>query len=177
MQAFYKGLGTPARLDGDTLRLEGLAAHRGRFVGLDATDPALIEKAKANLPEWADGTLPRELVDFGMVSRNTRYFPFGETPGVTCADPSVQVSLWRLADRVLLAVYNTDESVKKDIVLNLDLDALHLTPKLEWQEFVGVRWFFAADKAPTPSLDFYSQTLSLKAMPPKKGRLVAIRKY
>jgi len=74
-------------------------------------------------------------------------------------------------------VYNAGEKAAKDAVLKLDLDALNLTPKLPWQEFLGLRDLQKDEKAPRATLDYYAGKLSLKAIPPKGGRIVAIRRH
>jgi len=88
----------------------------------------------------------------------------------------VEIGMWQLPDRVMFAVYDGGEAAK-DTVVNVDLDALNLTPRLPWQELVGVRDLYTEEKAPTSKLDYYGATLSLKAIPPKTGCLVAIRRY
>jgi len=160
------------------LRIKGLGPHRGRFIGLGATDPVASEALAKQLPAWAAGqNIAAAVRDQGFVRAETKYFAPGQAPGVTCADAAIEVAMWQLPDRVLLAVYNADEQAAKDAVLNVDLKALNLTPKLPWQDFIGVRTLYAENKAPRASLDYYGNKLTLKSIPPKAGRLVAVRRY
>ena len=85
--------------------------------------------------------------------------------------------MWQLPDRIVLAVHNTDGKTAKNADIQLDLDALNLTPKLPWQEFIGVRQLVAEEKAPPPILDFYGRRLTLKALPPAGGRVIGVRRY
>jgi hypothetical protein len=166
-----------AELDAGTLRLKALPAHRLTLVGIAAPDAAEMERAAKAVPAWIAGGLPAAVTDFGMVRKETRHFAPGQAPGVTCADAAIQIGMWQLPDRVLLAVHNSDEKAAKDAVIKVDLDALGLRQKLVWQEFVRVRQLYAEDKALAPELDYYSGKLTLKAVPAKSGRLVMIRKY
>ena len=159
------------------LRVKALPGHRLILVGIAAPEAAEIERATKALPAWVQGGLPAAVTDFGLVRKETKHFGPGQALGVTCADAAIQVSMWQLPDRVLLAVQNTDDKAAKDAVLKLDLGGLGLEQKLIWQEFIDVRQFFAEEKAPGPSLDYYGRTLTLKALPAKSGRLVAVRKY
>jgi len=77
---------------------------------------------------------------------------------------------------VLLAITSPGDH-PKDAVLKMDMDKLGITPQLPWQEFVGVRALCAEEKAPAPELDHYGGRLTLKGIPAKGGRLVAIRKH
>lgn len=173
-------LGEAAAFDaaGGVLRIKGLGAHRGRFIGLGATAPAASATVAQQLPAWAAGEKVAAAVrDQGFVRPDTKHFAPGQAPGVSCENAGIQVTMWQLPDRILLAVQNSDEKAAQDAVLKVDLDALGLTPKLPWQDFIGVRQIYAEDKAPAPSLDFYGRTLTLKGIPPKGGRLVAVRRY
>jgi len=172
-----KGNQAKAELEASVLRLKALPAHRLLLVGIAAPEAAEMERATKALPAWVAGGLPAAVTDFGMVRKETKHFAPGQAPGVACADAAIQVGMWQLPDRVMLAIYNSDQRAAKDAVLNLDLDALGLKQKLIWQEFVGVRQLCAEDKAPTPELDYYGGTLKLKGIPAKGGRLVAVRKY
>jgi len=173
-------LGAAAEFDAakGVLRIKGLGAHRGRFIGIGATAPAASAAVAKQLPAWAAAeTVQAGVRDQGFVRAETKYAAPGQAPGVTGADAAIQVAMWQLPDRVLLAVQNSDEKAAQDAVIKLDLDALGLAPKLPWQDFLGVRQLYAEDKAPGPALDFYGRTLTLKAIPPKGGRLVVIRRY
>jgi hypothetical protein len=96
---------------------------------------------------------------------------------VICQNEAIQVGMWRLPDRILLAVYNSDEQAAKNVELSVDLDSLCLTPQLFWQEFIGLRQLHAEEKAPAPALDFLKRNLTLKGLKPTSGRLVMIRRY
>ncbi len=173
-------LGGAAAFDAATgvLRIPGLAAHRGRFIGIGATAPAAVETLAKQLPAWAATNAVQATVrDQGFARADTKHFAPGQTPGVTGADAAIQVAMWQLPDRILLAVYNSDEQARKDVTLNVDLDLLNLAPELKWQEFIGVRQLHAEEKAPAPALDFYGRKLTLKGIPARVGRLVTIRRY
>ncbi len=179
IEAIQGELGETAAFDaaGGVLRIKGLGAHRGRFVGIGATAPAAVETLAKQLPAWAAREALPAISDQGFVRKETRRFAPGRVPGVACEDAAIQVGMWQLPDRVLLLVHSADEKVAKDAVLKLDLEALHLTPKLPWQEFLGVRDLQKDEKAPGAMLDYYAGKLTLKAIPPKGGRIVAIRRY
>jgi hypothetical protein len=172
-------LGSAAELDAvkGVLRLEGLGAHRGRYIGVGATDPTSRARAAAALPAWAaEGVLAR-IQDHGFVRKETKHFAPGQTPGAACEDAAIQVGMWQLRDRILLLVHNADANAGKDAALTLDREALDLKPRLPWQEFIGVRDMQKEGKAPPTTLDYYGGRLLLKSIPPKSGRIVAIRRY
>jgi len=86
----------------------------------------------------------------------------------------VLVALWRIpgqADgRVLVGVFNYNRKTPKDVEVKLDLTRLGLAGKPPvmrdlYKEFSE------------SSLDYYSGKLSLKAITPGSGRLIAIRRY
>ena len=98
------------------------------------------------MPAWVAGGLPASVIDFGMVAKAAKHFAPGHAPGITCADTAIQVGMWQLPDRILLAVSNTDEQAAKDAVLTVDLDKLGLQQRLIWQEIIG-----GAGSAPKPT--------------------------
>jgi len=159
------------------LRLKALPAHRLLLIGIAAPEAAEMERATKDLPAWVAGGLPASVIDFGMVAKAAKHFAPGRAPGITCADTAIQIGMWQLPDRILLAVSNTDEQAPKDAVLTVDLDKLGLKQRLIWQEIIGARQLCPEANAPASVLDYYGGTLILKALPPKGGRLVAIRKY
>jgi len=175
----WKWAATPAtaELAGGALQLKGLPAHQLLLIGFAAPEAAEMERATKTLPPWVVGGLPASVIDFGMVDKAAQHFAPGQAPGVTCEDAAIQIGMWQLPDRVMLAVYNSDEKEPKTAVLTVDLDALGLKQKLIWQEIVGVRQLYAEDNAPAPVLDYYGGKLSLSGIPAKGGRIVAIRKY
>ncbi|MGA2620043.1 MAG: glycoside hydrolase domain-containing protein [Thermoguttaceae bacterium] len=161
-----------------TLTIRGLVPHQGRVVGVRATDKAALTKANQQwraLRAGGAAELPPAVVDFGIITPQTTYAGPGQTPEIQVGE-GIQVAVWRLADRVLLAVVNPDDR-PKDAEIQVDLDALGLTPKLVWQEFVGVRDFVKDEKDPAATLDFYGRKLEIKALRPRSARLVGIRKY
>jgi len=162
-----------------TLRIAGLAPHRGRFVGLGATDPTAMEQARKNLPAWADGGLTQAVVDFGVVRKDTKHLPAGRVSAVTCKDSAIQISMWQLPDRVLLFVYNNSDGKRpKNAAIHIDLDKLNLAPRLPWQEFIGVRDFSRpGQKGKAVTLDFYDRMLTVKGLRPKSGRVIGIRRF
>ena len=167
-----------AHLNNDgTLQVKALPGHRLILVGLAAPATAELGRAAKALPEWLGGKLPAPVIDFGLVDKATRHFAPGQAPGVTCGDAAIQIGMWQLPDRVMLAVYNTNEAAAKDAVIKLDLAALGLEQKLIWQELIGVRQLVAEDKATGPQFDYYGGTLTLKGIPAKGGRLIVVRKY
>ena len=94
------------------------------------------------------------------------------------ANPVVDVALWKLPDRALLAVQNNDREPAQDAAIELDLNALGLTPQLQWQEFVGVRDLWPSnDQAPPASLDYHNSTLVIAGLAPQAERLIGIRRY
>ncbi len=134
------------------MRLKALPAHRLLLIGIAAPEAAEMERATKDLPAWVAGGLPASVIDFGMVAKAAKHFAPGQAPGVACEDAAIQVGMWQLPDRVLLAVYNSDEKEAKTAQLKVDLDKLGLKQKLIWQEFVGVRQLYAEANAPAPVL-------------------------
>jgi hypothetical protein len=173
--------GAAAEMTGDgkrgTLRVTGLPKHHGVFFGLAAAAPEAVEQAAKNLPEWAPQSAVQALINMGFVRGETRFHAAGAAPGVTCDNADIEIGMWQLPDRVLLAVRNTSDKPVKTAALKLDLDALELRPRLPWQEFIGLRNIHAEEKAPAPKMDYYGQTLSLDSLPANSGRLVAVRRY
>jgi len=121
--------------------------------------------------------MPPGILDWGLNRADTRYYPYWRNPYVSSADKDVLISLWQLPDRVLVGVFNYNRKQQKDITLKIDLDALQLTPKLPWQEFVGVRDLYKAETDPAAQLNYYARTLTIKALRPHAGRFIGIRKY
>jgi hypothetical protein len=177
--ALYQPGGATAELDvsSGTLKLKALPPHRGMFVGLATPDVFEQERVAKSLPAWVVGGLPASVVNFGLARKETQSFAPGQAPGVSCEDTAIQVGMLQLPDRVLLAVYNADGAEVKNAVIKVDLDKLELMPKLPWQEFIGTRNLQAEEKASDALLDVPARTLSIKTLPPKTGRLVAIRRY
>jgi hypothetical protein len=123
------------------------------------------------------GGLMDAAADLGLVRGDTQYCAEGVDQLVTCGDPAVKVSSWRLPDRVLLVVRYPQGDKPKDVSVKLDMAKLGVVPVLKWQDFVGVR-DLGEEPGPTESkLDFYAGELKLKAMRPNTARLVGIRKY
>ena len=165
-------------VEAGALRVRGLPGHRLVLIGLAA--PAASERARAAraLPAQLAGALPLSIADFGLLDPSTKHFAPGQAPGVRSANVAVDVAMWQLPDRVLLAVQNTHREQAQDAAIELDLDALGLTPQLSWQEFVGVRDLWKTyDQAPPASLDYHNRTLAIEDMAPQAVRLIGIRRY
>lgn len=160
------------------LRVRRLPGHRLVLIGLAA--PAASERTRAAraLPAQLAGALPLSIADFGLLHPSTKHFAPGQAPGVRSANAAIDVAMWQLSDRVLLAVQNTHREQVQDATIELDLDALGLTPQLPWQEFVGVRDLWQTyDQAPPASLDYHNRTLAIEDMAPQAVRLIGIRRY
>lgn len=104
--------------------------------------------------------------------------PFWRNPFIECADSEVLVSLWRRQDyacRVLLSVFNYHRSeTKASVKIKVDLDALGLRPKLNWQEFIRVD---GLDEKKQEHFDFQKGTLELHDLAPHRGRQIWLTKY
>ena len=122
-------------------------------------------------------SIPDPVLDWGLNDERTKYIPFWRNASATCDDKDILISAWQMPDRVMLMVFNYNRTAAKDAVIKVDLDALGLTPKLPWQEFVGVRDLAKGDKEPASKLDFYARTLTVPALQPHTGRLIGIRRY
>ena len=107
------------------------------LIGLAAPAASELERAAQALP--VAGGLPPSIADFGLVDPATKHFESGQAPGVRWDNAAIEVAMWQLPDRVMLAVQNADAEAVQDALIEVDLDALGLAPKLPWQEFVGVR--------------------------------------
>ena len=128
-------------------------------------------------PATAVTRMPASILDWGLNSAKTRYYPYWRNPYVSCADNDVLVSLWQLPDRVLIGVFNYNRKARKDVAVKIDLDTLGLTPKLPWQEFVGMRDLYKRADDPASGFDYSSRTLTLKELKPHSARFIGIRKY
>jgi len=159
-----------------TLSVPAVQPHTARYIGLRVHQPAVYDRLLKTLAaagvEAAE--IPPELLDWGLVRPETRFSPAGSAPGVTC-DNDVRVAVWRLPDRVLLAVSSAHEKGLRDVTVGIDLDALGLTPELPWQEFVRVRTFGVG--AAEAVLDFYGRKLTVPKLKPGDVRLVGVRRY
>jgi len=122
-------------------------------------------------------TLTEPILDWGICDERTEYVPLWRNPYATCEDTAILVSMWRLPDRVLLAVFNNDGKQGRDAVLAIDLEKLGLVPKLPWQEFIRVADVDKVEGEPAAQLDFYARTLKVPALAPHTGRLISIRKF
>jgi hypothetical protein len=161
-----------------TVTLKGLGPHGLRLVGVRATDKASLASASAQLAGLGNGApaeFPAAALDCNLITGKTVFVASGRTAEIQSSE-GIQVAAWRQPDRLLLAVINSGEQ-STNAVLKVDFDALGLTPKLVWQEFVGVRDFNQGEKQPAAVLDFHGRTLTLKDLPPKAVRLVGMRKY
>lgn len=156
-----------------TLAVPGLQPHTARYVGIRVQAPADLERVRREFAAVGHGAeLTEAMLDWGLVTAATRFRPAGQTPEVKSDAPQVQVALWQLTDRVLLAVTNSGEQ-DIPVTVGIDLDKLGLTPRLPWQEFIRVRSFDAGNA----NLDFHGRKLSLGVLKPGQVRLVGVRRY
>lgn len=175
----YSPAGEPSNFDPARVcvTIKGLLPHRVRLFGIAAIDTAARIAAEKALPVWVTNGVPEPFEDFGLVHKDTKYFPPGAASAVSTTITSIEVGLWQLPDRALVTVYNTSATNTANVSINVDLDALGLAPK-PWQEFIGVRDFSRAhDKDNAVSLDYYNRTLMIKQLRPQSGRLVGLRRY
>lgn len=121
--------------------------------------------------------MPQSVLDWGLNDEHVKYIPFWRNPYVTTSDADMLVSMWQLPDRVLCMVFNYNRDQRKDAVIKIDLDALKLTPKLPWQEFIGVRDLEKSSNEPATSMDYYARTITVPALEAHTGRLIGIRRY
>ncbi len=161
------------------------------MANMDTTSEAKRDSAKRIQAQWVWmhdswrnpyipqlSVMPQSVLDWGINSESTVYHPYWRNPFVTSTDKDVLVSLWQLPDRVMLGVFNYDRKQSKDVTLQINLDALNLTPQLPWQEFLGVRDLWKADRmAPNATLDFANHTLTVRGLQPHTIRLIGIRRY
>jgi len=103
--------------------------------------------------------------------------PGREGGWVTPLDPDILVSMWRLPDRILLAVFNNHNKSGKDAAIQVDIEKLGLVPRLPWQEFIRVTDLDKGETEPPCQLDFHARTLKVPALAPHTGRLISIRRY
>ena len=173
-----EGSDVAIEVEKDMLHVRGLPGHRLALIGLAA--PADDERARAAsaLPAQLSGALPSSLTDFGLVGPATQHFAPDHAPAVRSRNGAIKVAMWKMPDRVLLAVENTDRAQEHDAVIEVDLDALGLTPRLSWQEFVGVRDLWRSDnQAPPATLDYHARSLAVEDIAPRAVRLIGIRRY
>jgi hypothetical protein len=161
-----------------SIPLKGLQPHALRLVGVRATEKSALARATRQLATLESGVpaeFPAVVLDHNLITAKTTFAAPGQTPEIR-PNEGIQVAAWRQPDRVLLAVINPGDQ-PRDAVLKLDLDVFGLTPKLVWQEFIGVRDLPRSEQDPAATLDFYGRTLIIRALPPRALRLVAVRKY
>ncbi|HUU58096.1 MAG TPA: hypothetical protein VMZ50_01020, partial [Phycisphaerae bacterium] len=168
---------------GQTVTVTGLDPHTGRYFGIRADEPTVVERflhsfrplaGRLGIDAAGQGKVVEALLDYGMVAAGTKYLPAAEVRHVTCPDKEIELALWRLPDRVLIAVFNRGEKGAKDAVLSVDLEKLGLEPELPWQEFLRVRDF---GRAPRSTLDFYGGKLTVPKLGSGQGRLIGVRRY
>ena len=130
---------------------------------------------------WCGGggytKIPQPVLDWGINDEGNVYYPFWRNPFIATEDKDILVSLWQLPDRVTLMVFNYNRKEVKNAVLKIDLDKLDLVPKLQWQEFVGIRDLDKDEKEPAAKLDFHARTIEVPALKPHTGRVIGIRRY
>ena len=119
-----------------------------------------------------DAVLSEDLLNWGLVAKQTTFLPDGKVTAVTGADAETTTAMWQLPDRVLLAVRNTAKTAKT-VTLDVNLDQLNLTPQLPWQEFIRVRDFTVGADS---KLDFPGRKLTV-SLPAGGLRLVGLRRY
>jgi hypothetical protein len=161
-----------------TVTLKGVGSHTLRLVGVRATEKSALARATRQLASLGNGApaeFPAVVLDHNLITAKTTFAAPGQMPEIQAGD-GIQVAAWRQPDRLLLAVINPSDQ-PRDAVLKLDLDALGLTPKLVWQEFIGVRDLLKSEQDPAATLDFYGRTLTVRALPSRTLRLAAVRKY
>lgn len=161
------------------------------MANMDSTSREKVDAAKRIQAQWVwmhDSwrntyipqlpVMPTPILDWGINSEQTVYYPYWRDPFVTCADKDVLISLWQLPDRVMLGVFNYNRKAMKDVKLTVDLNKLNLLPQHPWQEFLGVRDLWKADEyAPDAQLDFDSSTLTIRDLQPHTARFIGIRRY
>ena len=166
-------------------RIKNLPPHELVLVGIGAQDPDEVQRAVRALPAWLDKKLPEAVIDFGMVRKETKHFAVGQpAPGVKCGEPTVEVGVWQLPDRIMIHMYNTDARQAKRVPITVDLTALGLMPELPWQQYVGTRvlhpkedeklWVQQTNEPGHTVLVCNPQVMLL---PPQAGRLVTVRRY
>ena len=120
--------------------------------------------------------IQQRLADWGLARPELQLLPPGQCSQVAAASDNTQVTVLRLADRLLLSVVNTGSGKKPaDLKVKLDLKSLGLTPELPWQEFIQVR-DFAPGTQPS-KLNYDEGELLLPKVAPGSGRWVGIRRY
>lgn len=164
-----------------TLVAPRLAPHRIRLIGLSAVHAgprAALQKQFAEVAEGCEAApqvvLPA-LANFGIADPGGTFHRLGAMPHVLPADESVQVAGWVFGDRVLLAVVNTGEKRLPASTIGIDLEALDLVPRLEWQEFVRLRQF--SPGAERVSLDYHNRRLQCKGLEPRRVVLVGVCRF
>ncbi len=156
-----------------TLSIPGLAPRTARYIGIRVLEQADTERVAAGFTAIGQAeALDEALLDWGLVGPDTQVVAAGKAGAIRAAE-AISTTLWRRADRVLLAVTNTGETPAQGVTLAVDLDALGLVPELPWQEFIRARGFHGT----RPTLDFHARTLSLGTIPGGETRWVGLRRY
>ncbi len=159
----------------------GLQPHTARYLGLRCWDGSFGNGLLTKINNHAAGQtsaapqidMRPEFLDWGMMSKDTRFCDFGQVTTVTGNAPGIELAMWQLPDRVLLAIVNTTDKDAGTVTLHVDLDNLHLVPTLPWQEFIRVKDFDNGRAA----LDFYARTLSVPGVKAHGVRYVGVRKF
>lgn len=113
------------------------------------------------------------LFEWGMNSREVKYWPYWKSRGVLhCSEEKTLVAMWSLPDRVLLCLFNTDRQTLADAVVRVPLVDLGLMPKLR-SEYIKARDFESDGRV---RFDAWNGTVQAKVLP-HDFRLITIRTY
>jgi len=157
-----------------TVQISGLVRGTARYIGIRTHSQADIDRAQAGFAAIGQAeALDEAMLDWGVVGPDMRFIPAVRAATMlTAANAGLQTAMWQRGDRVLLAVINTGDKTVPG-TLNVDLDALKLTPELPWQEFIRARGFHGTN----PRLDFHARTVSVGNIPAGEVRWIGLRRY
>ena len=156
-----------------TVTVTDLLPHTARYFGIRVENPDDLTRIQKTFEQVGENVqLTADMLDWGLVSNETRFMPVGSKAGISSTDPGVTVALWQQPDRSLIAVTNTTGN-PIPVTLDIDLDKLGLAPKLPWQEFVGTRDFIGGPSR----LDFHARKLELGTILPGDVRVLGVRRY
>ncbi len=156
-----------------TIRIPGLARGTARYIGIRTLSQADVDRAQAGFAAIGQAeALDEAMLDWGLVGPDVRFVPAGRATAVKAEDPALQTAMWQRGDRVLVAVRNTGDKAVPG-TLSVDLEALKLTPKLPWQEFIRARGFHGTN----PRLDFHARQVSVGNIPAGETRWIGLRRY
>ncbi len=179
-----------AALNGTTLAVPRLRPHSLRLISVRqySSPPAAVQERKTAEPLWnwilrsckaAKTTpptrMPDAIVDWGMARQDVVFHK--QSPHVKSNNPNVAVSMWQLPDRILIAVFNGADRAK-NVSLSINRQALGLTKKRKWQDFVQAHTIWpATPKNKGARMNAQGTAITVRGLKPQTLEVISVRTY